>query len=100
MASRTTEEVLDYLQEKQHYFGLDQGDDFGDFGLDESDSEDKEEFDGLAAYRGDPTVSEFAYCDNSDSDINDEQLDPESSCDSSEGTDSSCDELDDEGPSG
>ena len=27
---------LDYLQEKQHYFGLDQGDDFGDFGLDES----------------------------------------------------------------
>lgn len=33
----------------------------------------EEEFDGLAAYRGDPTVSEFAYCDNSDSDINDEQ---------------------------
>ena len=73
MASRrqyTTEEVLDYLQEKQHYFGLDQGDDFGDFGLDESDSEDEEEFDGLAAYRGDPTVSEFAYCDNSDSENN------------------------------
>lgn len=67
----------------------------------ESDSEDEEEFDGLAAYRGDPTVSEFTYCDNSDSDINDEQLDPESSCDSSggrSGTDSSCDELDDEGP--
>ena len=81
--------------EKQHDFGLDQGDDFGDFGLDESDSEDEEEFDGLAAYRGDPIVSEFAYCDNSDSD--DEQLDPESSCDSSEGADSSCDELDDEG---
>ena len=44
---------MDYLEEKQYDIGVDElGDDFG---LDES--EDEEEFDGLAAYMGDHTVS-------------------------------------------
>jgi hypothetical protein len=75
----TREEVLDYIQEEEDGFGLEES--------------EEEEFDGLAAYRGDSIVSESLLIDSED--ISDALWDNQSNCCSSQeslGTESSCDE--------